>query len=99
MAILKILLVIGLINVALVNCSRILVLFYHHGPSHFNSFLPLFDELAERGHNVTVLTYTHVEDAHKNYNEILLEGLPSMNGLVTYQDMVSEKNELNLKYH
>lgn len=46
--ILNILILIGF-NVSLAASSRILVLFYHHGPSHFYSFYPLFNELAERG--------------------------------------------------
>lgn len=86
--ILKILVLIGL-NVTLVTCSRILVLFYHHGPSHFYSFYPLFNELAVRGHNVTVLTYSHVNNPHKNYNELLLTELPVLNGTLTYDNMVS----------
>lgn len=86
--ILKTLIVIGL-NVTLVTCSRVLVLFYHHGPSHFYSFYPLFNELAERGHNVTVLTYSHVENSHKNYNEFLLTEMPVINGTIPYDAMVN----------
>lgn len=84
----KIFLAISLINASFVTCGRVLVLFYHPGPSHFNSFYPLFNELAERGHNVTVLTYTHVKDAHKNYNELLLSEMPIINGSITYDMMV-----------
>lgn len=88
--VLRILLAIGLINSSFVNCSRILVLFYHPGPSHFYSFYPLFNELAERGHNVTVLSYNHVENAHNNYNELLLSEMPVLNASITYDMMVSE---------
>lgn len=87
MNIFKILILIGL-NVTLVTCSRILVLFYHHGPSHFYSFYPLFNELAVRGHNVTVLTYSHVNNPHKNYNELLLTEMPVLNGTLSYDNMV-----------
>lgn len=85
---LKVLIFIGL-NVSLVTCSRILVLFYHHGPSHFYSFYPLFNELAVRGHNVTVMSYIHVNNPHKNYNELLLTELPVFNGTLTYDNMVN----------
>lgn len=87
MNILKILILFGL-HVTLVTCSRILVLFYHHGPSHFYSFYPLFNELAERGHNVTVMSYIHVNNPHTNYNELLLTEMPELNGTLTYDSMV-----------
>lgn len=87
MSILKILILFGL-HLTFANCSRILVLFYHHGPSHFYSFYPLFNELAERGHNVTVMSYIHVYNPHKNYNELLLTELPELNGTLTYDTMV-----------
>lgn len=88
MAIVKFLIAICLLNVSLVTSSRILVLFYHHGPSHFFSFYPLFDELAQRGHNVTVVTYAHVENTHKNYNELLLGDMPLINASITYDSLV-----------
>lgn len=85
----RILIAIILYSSSFVNCGRILVLFYHPGPSHFYSYYPLFNELAERGHNVTVLTYTHVKDPHKNYNELLLSEMPVINASITYDMMVS----------
>lgn len=85
--VLKFLILVG-VNVSLVTSSRILVLFYHHGPSHFHSFYPLFNELAERGHNVTVMSYIHVNNPHKNYNELLLTEMPELNGTLTYDGMV-----------
>lgn len=84
----EILIVISLFQSSFVSCGRILVLFYHPGPSHFHSFYPLFNELAERGHNITVLTYTHVKDTHKNYNELLLSQMPVINASITYDMMV-----------
>lgn len=69
--------------------ERILVLFCHTGSSHFYSFYPLFDWLAKRGHNVSVLTYNHVENHHKNYNELLLSGMPTINSSIKYEHMVS----------
>lgn len=94
--ILKILFIIGF-NVELATCSRILVLFYHHGPSHFYSFYPLFNELAVRGHNVTVLTYSHVKNPHKNYNELLLTELPVLNGTIVYDSMVNIDEQCTLR--
>lgn len=101
MEICNILFAICLINVPLVTCSRILVLFYHPGPSHFHSFYPLFNELAERGHNVTVVTYTHVEDTHPNYNELLLSDIPVINASLTYDSMVSVRVSIKsvINYH
>lgn len=84
------LLVISLISSAFVESSRILVLFYHPGPSHFYSLYPLFNELAERGHNITVLSYSHVKEPHKNYNELLLSEMNVLNASFTFDDMVSE---------
>lgn len=78
-----------IIIISSINAERILVLFCHTGPSHFYSFYPLFDSLAERGHNVTVLTYNHVKDHHKNYNELLLSGMPAINSSIKYEHMVS----------
>lgn len=88
MGIVKFLIAISLLNVSLVSCSRILVLFYHHGASHFYSYYPLFDELAKRGHNVTVVSYAHVKNTHQNYNEILLGDMPLINATITYDTMV-----------
>lgn len=72
-----------------ISAERILVLFCHTGPSHFYSFYQLFDLFAKRGHNVTVLTYNHVENHHKNYNELLLSGLSAINSSIKYEHMVS----------
>lgn len=89
--IVSILLAIILINSSLVHCGRILVLFYHPGPSHFHSFYPLFNELAERGHHLTVLSYNQVKNTHNNYNELLLTEMPVINASMTYDTMVSKK--------
>lgn len=70
-----------------ISAERILVLMSHPGSSHFYSFYPLFNALAERGHNVTVLSYNHVKNHHKNYNELVLEGMPLLN--IDFDTMVS----------
>lgn len=87
--IINVLMTISLIGPGLVDCSRILVLFYHPGPSHFHSFYPLFNELAERGHHVTVLSYNQVKDTHENYTELILSEMPLLNASITYDMMVS----------
>lgn len=76
----------------LINAERILVLFYHPGQSHFYSFYPLFNKLAERGHNVTVLAYNHVKNHHSNYNELILDGMPVVVSSINYETLVCEKN-------
>lgn len=90
------LLAISLINSTFVESSRILVLFYHPGPSHFYSFYPLFNELAERGHNITVLSYNHVKDVHENYNELILKEMNVINATFSYNDMVNSVSALIL---
>lgn len=87
------LIAIALFNAPLAIGSRILVLFYHPGPSHFHSFSPLFRELAERGHNVTVLSYNTLKGTNQNYNELLLTGMPMINATFSYELLVSQKSE------
>lgn len=72
-----------------VDGYRILVLFYHPGPSHFSAFYPLFNALAMRGHEVTVLTYSHAKYSHPNYHELLLDGMSEINSSINYDTMVS----------
>lgn len=72
------------------SSERILVLFIHPGPSHFYSFYPLLNTLAERGHKVTVLSYMSVKSPHKNYDQLVLDGMPIVNSSITYEEMVNE---------
>lgn len=59
---------------------RILGLFPHFGYSHFKVFYPLLRNLAERGHNVTVITYIKSPDLPlDNYEELLLKGMEVIN--------------------
>lgn len=83
------LLLFAITAISLIDGKRILVLFYHPGPTHFSAFYPLFNTLAERGHNVTVLSYVHVDRPHKNYNEFLLPGMFDMNSSISYDTMVT----------
>lgn len=54
--------------------SNILGLFPHFGYSHFKVFYPILRGLAERGHNVTVVTCNKNPQPHPNYEEMLLVG-------------------------
>lgn len=53
---------------------QILAVFHHPGRSHFQVFSPLLDELANRGHNITVVSYFPKNIPFKNYNDIDLSG-------------------------
>uniref|UniRef100_A0A1A9ZNZ7 UDP-glycosyltransferases domain-containing protein n=1 Tax=Glossina pallidipes TaxID=7398 RepID=A0A1A9ZNZ7_GLOPL len=54
--------------------KRILGVFPHFGYSHFKVYYPLLHALAERGHNVTVITYIHSPNSPEFYEEWLLKG-------------------------
>lgn len=54
--------------------SNILGLFPHFGYSHFKVYSPILTALAERGHNVTVVTYIKNSEPQPNYDELILEG-------------------------
>ncbi|XP_046416327.1 UDP-glycosyltransferase UGT5-like [Neodiprion fabricii] len=51
---------------------NILGVFGHLGKSHFDVFLPILEELAHRGHNVTVLSFFPRKDRIPNYRDISL---------------------------
>lgn len=50
-----------LVLVQIVQCFNILVIFGHSGKSHYDVFKPLFQELGERGHNITILSHVRTE--------------------------------------
>lgn len=37
---------------------------------------------------MTVLTYSHVQNPHKNYNELLLTEMSTINGTLEFDNMV-----------
>lgn len=50
----------------LTSCSdgyNILVIFGHPGKSHYDVFSGLFEELAARGHNLTILSHVRGKDS------------------------------------
>uniref|UniRef100_A0A1I8MES1 UDP-glucuronosyltransferase n=1 Tax=Musca domestica TaxID=7370 RepID=A0A1I8MES1_MUSDO len=60
--------------------KQILGIFPHFGYSHFKVFYPLLRNLAERGHNVTVITHIKSPDPHlATYEELLLEQMEVVN--------------------
>lgn len=50
-----------LASIQLVQCYDILVLFGSKGRSHYDVFKPLFQELGERGHHLTVISHMNSE--------------------------------------
>ncbi|KAG5676848.1 hypothetical protein PVAND_006655 [Polypedilum vanderplanki] len=55
-----------------VNCHRILGLFPHPGHSHFQFFHPIMKALAERGHEVTVVSEFPNKEPLENYHDEIL---------------------------
>lgn len=53
---------------------NILSVLPYHGKSHFFVFKVLMDELANRGHNVTVISHFPQKNAPDNYHDISLAG-------------------------
>lgn len=50
-----------LLLVEIVRCINILVIFGHPGKSHYDVFKPLFQELGERGHHITIISHVKTE--------------------------------------
>lgn len=51
----------------------VLGLFPHPALSHFRAFQPLLRELAERGHDVFVVSHFPEENAPENYRDFVLD--------------------------
>lgn len=60
--------------ITLINCYNILGLFPHPGKSHFDAFEPLLKKLANKGHNVTVISYFPQKVPIVRYKDINLRG-------------------------
>lgn len=58
-----------------IKCYNILGIFIHPGKSHFDMFYPLMRGLAERGHNVTVISHFPDKNPLPGYKDVVLEGL------------------------
>lgn len=61
---------------ATIDASRILGIFIHPGRSHFESFHPIMNGLARKGHDVTVLSYFGNYSEYPNCREIIFDGAP-----------------------
>lgn len=57
---------------------RVLGLFPLPVVSHYHFFQPIMRELADIGHNVTVISYFPDKDAPSNYHDIVLDESPLM---------------------
>lgn len=55
-----------------VNCYKILALFPHPGKSHVDVFLPLTKALAEKGHEITVISHFPLTNSMPRYTDIRL---------------------------
>lgn len=50
-----------LLSISISDSYNILVIFGHPGKSHYDAFGALFLELAEKGHNLTILSHVPVK--------------------------------------
>lgn len=66
------------------NGYRILGLFPFPGVSHFKYFHPVMRELADAGHDVTVLSYFPDKDAPSNYKDIVFDGMEVMTNSINF---------------
>lgn len=81
-----------------VHSARILGLFPHTGRSHQMVFEPLLHKLAERGHDVHVVSFFPLKDPPSNYTDYSLEGISQL-GLESL-DLAMMENPTNpvMKY-
>lgn len=61
-------------SISQVFSLNILGIFLHPGKSHFYVFQPYLEELAKRGHNVTVISHFPQTTSKENYQDISLAG-------------------------
>jgi len=73
-SVLRLLKLILLFEIGFTSGFRILGLFPHPALSHFKFFHPIMRGLAERGHDVIVVSYFPDKNPHSNYKDFLLSG-------------------------
>lgn len=61
------------------ECYKILCLLPYPGKSHHMVFEPLLDELAEKGHKVTTVSFFPASNPHPNRRDVSLVGLADLN--------------------
>lgn len=71
-----------------INGHRILGIFIHIGSSHFHTFYPIMNGLAQSGNDVTVLSYFPVTDSHVNYKQFVFDGMPVINSSINLNEIV-----------
>lgn len=79
---------------------KILGLFPHPGISHSHFFRPIMRALAEKGHNVTVISHFPDSDPHQNYKDVPLtitQPLTNTGDLSVTKQFVVLLNENNNK--
>lgn len=67
------------VSVKQIQTYRVLGLFPAPYPSHMFFFHPIMREVANAGHNVTVVSYFPDKNAPANYKDIVLTALPTSN--------------------
>lgn len=83
------------------ECLNILAVYEIILPSHFKTFENLFEALAVRGHNVTVISFFTREKRIENYTELSLlseNGLPRLR-IVSIEKIKSPKLEMYSTAH
>jgi glucuronosyltransferase len=71
-----------LVNILLVNpslCYKFLCLLPYPGKSHYDVFAPLLDELSERGHQLTVVSFFPLHKPQPNRRDVSLVGITPLN--------------------
>ncbi|CAH0561450.1 unnamed protein product [Brassicogethes aeneus] len=69
-----------------VSALNILVVFPHPGVSHFKVFEPMFKTLADKGHNLTIVSYLPQNTVVKNIRDVRLdESLQSFKEIITFE--------------
>lgn len=61
---------------------KILGLFPHPGLSHFHFFHPIMRGLAEKGHDVTVISHFPDKNASQNYKDVPLSKMDTLTNAV-----------------
>ncbi|XP_019756912.2 UDP-glycosyltransferase UGT5 isoform X1 [Dendroctonus ponderosae] len=69
------------VTVPISYAYNILVIFGHPGKSHYDVFKPLFQELGNRGHNITIISHVKTTGDIKNGRDVLLSDKPLVNFL------------------
>nr|XP_022908581.1 UDP-glucuronosyltransferase 2B31-like [Onthophagus taurus] len=59
----------------IIENANILAILPYPGKSHFTVFKPILKNLADRGHEVDVMSHFPLKKSHKRYNDISLEGV------------------------